>query len=856
MPDRYPPEPDGRTDPTPHDQGDAHLAASWDRRALARRGARQSNALPDAGPVVAQLEALARADGSSDPRPGFLDRLEADLMRTRTTPIAIAIEPRPSAPTQPPVLARRTPLRGRGLIDVLSVAAVVALLLGGSWFAFGQPGSAPTPDGGNGVGGVTTPDATPIRTDEDASRIVALDQPWVENLPVDAFGLGEPVGTQECTTPSREPGSVLVAVEAAYSIGGVATPTVEPLLADPGAIDPAAYPAAAPDDVVAVDVFLHQVSACRFSRSGLDGQAIAPYTGALWSLYATDTLASFPLSLPRSTPERVVEQAYEMDSHELGAWAYAARTIDVREFPPDGHGNPRLLVRSVGLGPLAGETLSLVVHEDGQWRFAAVRLLAADAPLSVDAQVANIRVGVGTLGPIPAGFGSQLEAGSPVALSIVNTGGTAQRVTLGGQDVGVVDPGTSIEIAPFVVRPEAVTAAGGRLSFVIESVAPDEIGNSEDRTLTIGVYPAGYVVDPRVTVATPEATPVVSQDQSGRLTPTVVAVALAPDEADRTVTLDQPWAEPVGEVYIEGSYPVAVSRCATPRRTTGSIVDLVAASPDRPAAELPQSLSATDVPDLLARYPDAGDAGLIAAGTYFEQLAACRFAVSPTTGPAEDLYTAPVWSLYSDAFLLRALPTEGRSAEGIVRQGLRFDTPIVQGPYVNTVEAVRAYPADRSGQARLLVAYHSPGSPGRMDLGVLVLERDVWRMDETTPVARSGPLSGQESAIRAVDIDLDRSTDVGGLIDVDLTDLTDPPIVLTIYNGTDRVRTISIAGQDLGRLAPGEALRVEPFIVLADRIPEDGLIDVPIVATDLDGTSESIRLRLHPSVQPAATPAA
>lgn len=855
MPDRHPREPNGRTDLARHDDG-ATLAAAWDRRVLARRGVRSAaeptDTVPDAGPTVARLEALSRAAGASAPRPEFLNDLEAELMRTQTTPITIPTEPRPAPRTRPAVPnGLRVPRRGRGVIDILSVAAVVALLLGGSWFAFDERGSAPTPDGGNGVAGLTSPDATPTAIYDDGIGTVALDQPWAENLPVDEFGLGQPVGTRECTTPSREPGTVLAAVEAAYSIGGVATPTVEPLLADPGAIDLAAYPAAGSDDVASVDALFHQVAACRFAASGFDGQAIEPYTGPVWSLYTTDALAIYPLSLGRSSPEHVVEQAYQIVGRDPGGWAYAARTIDVREFPADGDGNPRLLVRSVGIGPVAEEALSLLVFEDGLWRFAVVRLDPAGQPLTVRAQVANVRVGVGTLGPIATGFGSQLEAGSPVAFSIVNTGATAQRVTFGGQDLGVVDPGSSIEIQPFLIRPEAVAAAGGRLPVTMSAVPTDGSVNGADRTLTVGLYPAGYVVDPRVTVSTPTPVPAEDQCPDPTATATDVAVALAPDDSDRTVTLEQPWAEPVGDVYVDGSYPVDVARCRTPPRASGSIVDLVAANAERPVADLPSTIDTGELSDLLADHPDAGEEGYAAAAGFFEQMAACRFAVSPTTGPVEALYTAPAWSLYSDAFLLRAFPTQGRTVDAIVRQGLRLDTSIVDGPYVNVIESVRTYPADAAGQARLLVTYHHIDLPRRPDVTLLVFEGGIWRLDAVAS-NRDVAEPDYDPVVRSVDIDLGRSSDVDGLIDIDLTDL---PIVMTLFNGTSVAQEVTIGGQAIGRLLPGEAVRIQPFTVIVDRIPDSGLIDVPVGLVGADGSSQSLRLRISPPLIRAATPA-
>ncbi len=293
MSDRNRSHANGGSDPA--DLPAVELAAWWDHRTGQRRSGsfEPATATDLAVTVVAQLEALDRADEWSTPRPGFLEDLEKQVMQTQPTAL-----PTPNATPRleplPIVQIARPPRRSRGLIDILTVAAVLALLLGGSWSVFNDGANAPTPDGQNGIAGFSTPDDSGTPSSSGFDGLAVLDQPWAENQQGLSIGGVLPVSTTQCVTPSRPAGSVVAALEERQALGDAA-PTIEPEWEAGPRIDPDNYLAASDADVAAANEFFRQLSACRFDTSDQDETQLQPYTGAHWNLYSDD---SFGLSPP------------------------------------------------------------------------------------------------------------------------------------------------------------------------------------------------------------------------------------------------------------------------------------------------------------------------------------------------------------------------------------------------------------------------------------------------------------------------------------------------------------------------------------------------------------------------------
>ena len=495
MSDRNQPHANGRIAPAEQSAGD--LAAWWDRRVERHRvGATEPTREEPAPAVVARIEALSRADDLSRPRPGFLDHLESQLMQIPIATLPVATPVAEGEPSGQSVPHLAPPRRGRGLIDVLSVAAVVALLLGGSFAVWHDRSAAPRPDGTNGVAGVATSDhrATPEASGVDT---VALDQSWVDNLAPGELTDIAPVNTSDCTTPSRPAGSVEALLEERLALGEAA-PTIEPEFVPGANGDTASYPAASEQDVAAVTSFFREVSACRFATGDREGTALLPYTGAYWNLYSDDFFSAIfpveaftnenPVAQSSSRPvSRVIQERY--DSYVSG-WSYPAKVLDVRRVPTDVQGRSRLLVSTTGSSELVFDQLSLLVKEDGQWRFVFPSLRPPEPPYTTVAQVVDVLIGQDQYGP-RGSFSSRLEADRPVAMTLANVGATPQRVSIAGQDIGVIQPGASLVLQPFRVRPDAVVGAGGRFTFTVESVDPAAANAPTPRSLTIAVYPAG-----------------------------------------------------------------------------------------------------------------------------------------------------------------------------------------------------------------------------------------------------------------------------------------------------------------------------------------------------------------------------
>ena len=421
-----------------------------------------------------------------------------------TLPVTTSVaEGEPSVRLVPRLAAHR---RNRGLIDILSVAAVLALLLGGSWVVWNDRSAAPTPGGSNGIAGVSTPEhgSTP---ESDDGLTVALNQLWVENLASGELTDVAPVNTTDCTTPSRPAGSLAAAVAERESLGDAA-PTIESEFVPGAGIEPTEYSAGSAEDVAAASAFFRQVSACRFATGDREGTALLPYTGAYWNLYSNDAFNFDQVFPSEQTATEAVNQQYSYISSYVDAWSYPAKVTDVREVPADAMGRPRLLVSTVGIYPADAETISLLVQEDGHWRFLVTSLDTPSAESDPFAQVVDVWLGRDQYGPHATGnFSGRLEADRPVAMTLANVGATPQRVSVGGQDLGVVQPGASLVLQPFRVRPDTVASAGGRFTFTVESVDPSAATDAAARPLTIAVYPPGSLGPGGEFVGT--ATPVV-----------------------------------------------------------------------------------------------------------------------------------------------------------------------------------------------------------------------------------------------------------------------------------------------------------------------------------------------------------
>ncbi len=524
MSDRNRPHANGRSDPAGLPAG--KLAAWWDRRSAERRTGSSDTPADRPVAVVAQLEALARADEMSAPRPGFLDELERQIMQTPTAVVPIPITTRHPQPS-PTTLVGRPSRQGRGLVDILTVAAVLALLLGGSWSVLNDRADAPTPGGQNGVAGVSTPDEAATSTPE-GNRIVALNQPWVETLPDVAINGVLPVSTSACVTPSRPPGSVEASVRERRALGDAA-PTFEPMFVSGAQINSSRLPPGSDADVEAMTAFFRQLSACRFETGERNGTQLLPYTGAYWNLYADEAFGFDGATQVDRDVDEVVREQYFFQSTYVHGWSYPATVLDVRQVWPDDEGRPRLLVTTNGSNPGAGaitRITSLMVQEDGQWRFLIPDTAPGDYGRPVAAFVADVLLGRDSHGPQgPGNWNNQLEANFPVAMTIANVGETPQQVSVAGQDLGIVAPGEAILVQPFRIRLDAIEEGEDYFTFTVESLDLEAAPDAPDaRPMTIAVYRAESLpyapeeagrATPAVSdaagtspLATPESTPV------------------------------------------------------------------------------------------------------------------------------------------------------------------------------------------------------------------------------------------------------------------------------------------------------------------------------------------------------------
>ncbi len=513
----------------------------------------------------------------------------------------------------------------------------------------------------------------------------------------------------------------------------------------------------------------------------------------------------------------------------MNGWSYPAIVTDVRQVLPDADGNPRLLVETDGSSANVASQASLLVREDGQWRFRVSNLLEIGRPVARDVQVADILLGRDAYGPTGAGnFTRQLEAGTLVTMTIASVGDTPRQVIVAGQDLGMVAPGGSLIVQPFTVNEDSVAAAGGKLTFTIESVdlaAPSDA--PAPRPMTIAVYSAdslefnstgmyqGTPVPSDIvgSAATPDpvthSTPGATENR-----PEQVAVVRA-DETNRMVEIDQPWAVSTGTELVAGVRPVTSDECATPVRSSGAIIDLVTDTPARPSAELPGSLTPAESLALSDPLPIGSEADRAAAQGVFDQLSACRFETGSSQLPLEDRYTGPFWSLFSDDYLLRAIPEgEGRTAESLVRQ-VRLPLLVPpSGSYPDQVVEVRVHPPDRNGQPRLLVTFRSLTQGPEQQTGLLVLEQGTWRLAEVvaSTVEPSSTPDDQGSSVPEVTV-IDFDVAVPNSVSLNDWILADVPIAVTITNSGTSPSTVSLGDQDLGVVQPGGTIRVIPFVV-------------------------------------------
>jgi len=606
----------------PADLPAVELATWWDRRTRQRcsRSADATAAPEPAATVIARLEALSRADELSTPRPGFLADLEKHLMDTSMT-----APPTPTAKPRPeplPIIRLAPPRRGRGLIDILTVAAVLALLLSGSWSVFNDRANAPTRDGQNGIASVSTPDdsATPSSPENDA---IALDQLWATNQDNDLIAGVAPVNTSECGTVDRGAGDgaqlIRQGAGTTGTTGNLLTelfPTLRYQVSDNLSAMIQDYPAAPADQRSIVDHLYSQAAACRFDNGKQTSGKLEPYTGAYWNLFATDYfLDRFNLRLgnPVLDLDAVVSQSFADEPAVAGQGAYPPQVLDIRTLPPTGDGNPRLLVLRQSVTGFEYRAVDVLALEDGLWRFANQQLVTETRDESLKSLPVDIGIGTGSNGTTTIQIvGAQFEAETPVTMTIANRGNEPQSVELSGQDLGTLEPRTSITIRPFEVPASSVETAGGRLDFkVTAQPVGDDRGSASVASANLQVFPSGgWARRVGITPATPSA-------QAASEIRTPVAVVTAP-EPDRVVEIDQPFAVSMGTDVVGGEYPVPVSACTTAPRRSGALLELAATNATRPEPEFPDYLSVSDAECLASQYPEGTDADRAAALEFFQ----------------------------------------------------------------------------------------------------------------------------------------------------------------------------------------------------------------------------------------------
>ena len=805
MPD---PQHNGRHERRDADTGAAErLGRDWDAIAVQRRsGGPAILTATVTDPTLIRLVELRAADTASEPRPGFLDHLERELMDASLPKTTVPV--RPSVPTIAVVPGRRHRRHGRGVIDVMAVAAVVALLIAGSWSIWSQNTGGP----GNGTGvpgfvaGLATPDAT---ANADRNGLVALNQTWATNADSDVIDSVAPVSTSDCTTPPRQPGSLVAAVEQQSQ-----TPTQTlarfAQLTQATPPDITTEPAASAEDVAAARVFFVQFAACRFAYDLGDNGQIEPFTGAFWNLYSTATLAHQALYQPYDggpaprTAEQQIDSAYRFEHRTVEASAWPFVVDDVREFPADPDGARRLRVRFHSVMMPSYQIDTILVRENGAWKIATVEIAVSGDQTSAY-QVSNIDVGDSTVGPRGiSSSATQIERDMPVLMSITNRGGTVQAVSIDGQDLGPLAPGQTINLLPFTIDSGASVGDAGHPSFTVTARPAD--GSGEAKSLAIGVYPAGALAAER-TGATPAAS----------VTPVASTAAAAREPAVSYATLNVPGIEQVSVPAQQTSDQISASECSTAPRAEGSVDAALATglnSSDWTGGSSYLAPNDEVTQAQVDRLPDAAVGDQDAANGLLRQLVACRFAADGHSGSIGAQFAAPYWSLFSDEYFRINLPPLLQHPIPQADQYLASLLTHIVGGQPLEIANLKVLPPDAKGQPRLLFVLGGEVQAvnGGLPAGVMVWENGTWRIIQFPQVSRwvtsTMPLDIRVSG--------NRIQSVVGAVNIftphgDLYVPASIPVVMDIYNAGSQDAQVTIAGQGLGTLAPGAELRIDPW---------------------------------------------
>lgn len=821
MPDDSQPYVNGWSDPA--DMAAGELATWWDRRVEQRRVANTELTHGEATTtVVERLEVLSRTDELSSPRPGFLDHLESQIMQTSPGMLPVAPSSTRRDPAVLPVPRLGPPRRSRGLIDILSVAAVLALLLGGSWAVWNGKTTAPTPGGLNRVVGVSTPDPNGL---EPLVREVTLDQPWAEPVSGSPLNGLVPVPVTDCTTPSRS----------ADWFGSITEPAATPLplvsgapsTALAGAVSPAEmaqHPAASGEDRQSVVAFYRQLVACRNALDPGSDQATFMLAGPFWNLLSTDYLLQLAQSMRQDGYTLQGFDLYFQAIAALGIQVFAPIIADVRALPDDALGRRQLLVASKWVAGYPSEQMTVLVMEDGRWRVGASNVMQYPAgPSKRDAGVASLYNGRWFAGM--EGSDGRLFSGMPLSITVTNTTYSNVTVSIGGQDVGTVTYGETLYTTPFRVPPEIVQAAGGQFPIDVSIVGLGTLA-TEPYHLTVD-YSDPEVQSPFATPAAPAA------QIAGEATPSAVS-------AGDLVSLDQPWAENLPNDALSSAAAVNAADCTTPSRPAGS----VAAAIEKRAAL--GDAAPTIEPEFIANgridpadYPAGSAEDVAASNAFFQQLSACRFQTGDRDGTALLPYTGAYWNLFSnDAFDFQDFLAAGQAADEVVNQQGRFARQFVDAwSYPGAVLDVRQVPNDAAGQRRLLVTAHGVYPTTRNVVSLLVEEDGQWRylVPSVLPYDRdSEAIAQQLDIVVGEDRYGPRATAnfVGRLEAV-------VPVAMTVANRGVTPQRVTVDGQDVGVVQPGASVVVQPFQVRPGAVTDaGGRFTFSIESTDLGGAAD------------------
>lgn len=834
MPD---PQYNGRHEPGDADKNAAErLSRGWDAMAAERRVGGAAATATATDTTLVRLAELRAADTASGPRPGFLDHLERELMDASLPKTTVPVKP--SMPMIAVLPGRRQRRRGRGFVDVMAVAAVVALLIAGSWSIWSQ--NTGSPGDGTHVPYVAAGSATPYATpDVGRDRLVALNRPWVTNADTNMIDGVVQVSSSDCTTPPRQPGSLVAAVEQANQ---TPTVTVEQREAAASATSPdiSTLPKASADDMAAARTFFVQYAACRFSFGMGDNGQLEPYTGAFWNLFSTQTLANRVETGPRDpmydgqTPEQKIDASYRLFLPLIENSAWPSVVEDVREVPARSDGARQLRVRFHAVTTPHYHFDIILVREDGRWRIATYAI-AASGDETPAYQISNIDVGDSGVGPRGvSSSATQLERDTPVLMSLHNGGDATQSVSVDGQDIGTIAPGETVNILPFTIRSEDMVGDAVRSVFTVASGPAGSAANAADqRTLTIAVYPPGTLAAQRGG-STPSGTP--SDAGTAPATPQTGVSAVRLDVSG----LDYP-AVPAS---ITSSF-IPASDCTTAPRAAGSVGAALATAPD--------STDWTGGSSYFARgnvasqreidaLPDAPDQDHAAASSVLQQLVACRFTAG-TESDGTASYVGPYWGLFSDDYFRFNKPTidAGRTVtDPAVRPWTTLGSSV--GTIPPTVVSVKQLPPDNIGQPRLLFELGGDiqTESGQPAIGVMVRENGVWR------ITQMPMLTSVSSTVMPIDLFITADGRLGGCCYSDnYNQYGSPyvpagkPVLLDFYNASASPVRVTISGQELGTLQPGDEVRIAPF-AFPDQPGETTSLNIGMSSPafpDLHGTS-------------------